>query len=487
MTTYTPPHSIDAEQSVLGTLLLDDREFPKVKSCVDSGDFYSPEHNIIFSEMSRMQARGEALDVVTVAESLENSGVLDKIGGMAYLGELADMTPTTKNAESYAKIVKDRSFSRQVMAANIEFAESLKTSDNTLQSTMAFREDLASLINPFHNNSSDLFSKIVFDAREAIDMEEPDYWIEDRIPKESMVMIFGPSGEFKSFIAMDMACSIAAGIDYHGNEVEKAPVLYITGEGQRSINHRKRAWELKHNVYASQMGVLGQAIDMTDSAASVSLVLAIEQYEHKFGVKPSAIFVDTVNRSFGDGDENSSQDMTRFVKSCDQIKAATGVTIILIHHSGKDVSKGARGSSVLKAALDAEYSVARVGEDRRGRVVTLSCSKIKDGQEPPDLVFNMESVLIGKKNKKGHELDSLVPEILKTEVDNYINGDNTMLEDIVKDIISDLKPRAKKGIVLMRFKEQLPPSIEKSKAADILSAIVSGSGFYDDGNYYHLT
>ncbi len=482
MTAIKPPYSKDAEQSVLGALLLDDRAYSKVKAEVDHGDFYFPEHNQIYAEMQRMQGRGESLDVVTVAESLEGSGILDKVGGIAYLGELADMTPSTNNAAAYAKIVKERSFSRQVMAANIEFADSLQNSGNPIASTIEFREELAALVNPLHNNSADLYGKMIFSAREAMDIDEPDYWVDGMLPKESFSMVFGPSGQFKSFIAMDIACCIATGTDYHGNEVEKSPVIYVTGEGQRSINLRKRAWEIEHGRYADNMAVLGQAVDMTDSAASVSLTLAVERFEHEHGVKPGLLILDTLNRCFGDGDENSSQDMSRFVRSCDEFRAASGCDVLVIHHSGKDVSKGARGSSVLKAALDTEFSVARIGEDNRGRGVTLSCTKIKDGQEPADLVFNMKSVNLGKKNKKGYELDSLVPQKMENQQVNFGPREEQLFTDIVRKMGSN----AKVGLVLKEFKEAMPVEFDKSKAVDILGAVSMACNAYQIGGRYIL-
>lgn len=477
-----PPHSRDAEQSVLGALLLDDRAYSKVKAEVEHGDFYFTEHNQIYAEMQRMQTRGESLDVVTVSEALEDSGILDKVGGIAYLGELADMTPSTENAAAYAKIVKQRSFSRQVMAANIEFAEALSNHGNPIEATVSFREELASLVNPLHKNSSDLYSKLVFDAREAMDLEEPDYWIDGMLPKDSFSMVFGPSGQFKSFITMDMALCISTGMPYHGNDVEQSPVIYVTGEGARSINLRKRAWEIKHGRYANDMAILPMAVDMTDSAASVSLTLAVERFEHEKGNRPGLLIVDTLNRCYGDGDENSSQDMSRFVRSCDEFRAASGCDILVVHHSGKDVTKGARGSSVLRAALDTEFSVARIGEDMRGRNVTLSCTKIKDGAEPPDLTFCMKQVLLGKKNKKGHELDSLVAEMIENPSDNF----GAREEQIFTDIVRALGNNAKVGIVLKEFKEAMPAGFDKSKAADLIKAIASNCNAYVMGGKYLL-
>ena len=200
------------------------------------------------------------------------------------------------------------------------------------------------------------------------------------------------------------------------------------------------------------------------------------------GIKPKLLVIDTLNRSFGDGDENSTQDMTKFVKSCDEFRATTGCDILIIHHSGKDVLKGARGSSVLKAALDNEFSVERVGEDLRGRNVTLSCSKCKDGQEPPDMTFYMKTVPLGKKDKKGRELDSLVPELTESPTEKYVDTGKQAFIDIVKK----LDNKATMSAVLKEFKNNMPIGVDQSQAAAVLSSIASNCGAYVYGGRYHL-
>ena len=230
------------------------------------------------------------------------------------------------------------------------------------------------------------------------------------------------------------------------------------------------------------MGLLPRAIDMTSSSASSQLSDAVREFEKVKGVRPKLLIIDTLNRSFGDGDENSTQDMTKFVKSCDAFRADSGCDIIVIHHSGKDVLRGARGSSVLKAALDTEFSVARIGEDMRGRNVTLSCTKIKDGGEPPDLTFNMKQVLLGKKNKKGKEIDSLVPEM----IDNPASSFGEREEQVFIDIVRRLDNNATVGAVLKEFKQNMPAGVDQSNAAELLKAIASNCNAYIAGGKYLL-
>ena len=113
----TPPHSLDAEQSVLGGLLLDNRAWESVSEVLEDNDFYSHKHRNIYRAIKSLVDQEQPVDVVTVSEELDELGTLDEVGGIAYLGELADMTPSTANSGAYGVIVKERSQQRRLIEA----------------------------------------------------------------------------------------------------------------------------------------------------------------------------------------------------------------------------------------------------------------------------------------------------------------------------------------------------------------------------------
>lgn len=119
-----PPHSLDAEQSVLGGLMLDDDAWFNVAEVIGPKDFYRHSHEIIFEAMEDLAADDQPLDAVTIAERLQSKGLLDKAGGLAYLGELADATPGASNVVAYARIVREYSTLRQLIGAANQIAES---------------------------------------------------------------------------------------------------------------------------------------------------------------------------------------------------------------------------------------------------------------------------------------------------------------------------------------------------------------------------
>jgi len=116
-----PPHSIEAEQSVLGGLLLDNHAWDRMGELADT-DFYRDEHRRIFRHIRRLLEQGKPADVVTVAEAIDAGGDSEHTGGLVYLGELAQNTPSAANIRRYAEIVRERSLLRQLVAAADEIA-----------------------------------------------------------------------------------------------------------------------------------------------------------------------------------------------------------------------------------------------------------------------------------------------------------------------------------------------------------------------------
>ena len=118
-----PPHSLEAEQSVLGGLLLDNEAADRVGDVAGAADFYSDAHRVIYRHVMQLIADGKPADVVTLAESLSSAQKLDYVGGLAYLGALVQNVPTAANIRHYAQIVRDRSILRQLAATAGEIAE----------------------------------------------------------------------------------------------------------------------------------------------------------------------------------------------------------------------------------------------------------------------------------------------------------------------------------------------------------------------------
>jgi replicative DNA helicase len=118
-----PPHSVEAEQSVLGGLLLDNAAWDKIADMIGETDFYRADHRLIYRHISKLIGNSRPADVITVSESLENTRELDGIGGLAYLGALAQNTPTAANIRRYAEIVRERAVMRKLAEVGTEIAD----------------------------------------------------------------------------------------------------------------------------------------------------------------------------------------------------------------------------------------------------------------------------------------------------------------------------------------------------------------------------
>jgi replicative DNA helicase len=119
-----PPHSVQAEQSVLGGLMLDNTSWDQVADRVGPEDFYRREHRLIYEAVATLAEEVKPFDVVTLAEELERQGELDTVGGMPYLGALANDTPSAANIRAYADIVREHSVVRQLIRVGTEIADS---------------------------------------------------------------------------------------------------------------------------------------------------------------------------------------------------------------------------------------------------------------------------------------------------------------------------------------------------------------------------
>ncbi|MDZ4200751.1 MAG: replicative DNA helicase [Gallionella sp.] len=119
-----PPHSVEAEQSVLGGLLLEASALDKIIDLVTDDDFYRHEHRLIFRQIVRLSEQAKPVDVITVAEALENAGELDKAGGLPYLGSLAQNVPSAANIRRYGEIVRERSIMRKLVEVGTDIASS---------------------------------------------------------------------------------------------------------------------------------------------------------------------------------------------------------------------------------------------------------------------------------------------------------------------------------------------------------------------------
>ena len=224
--------------------------------------------------------------------------------------------------------------------------------------------------------------------------DEPVKWLIDKVlPVGSFSALYGPPGSFKSFHALHIAHCIATGTAWMGNEVTEAGgVLYIAGEGFGGVGARIKACKQHHQTEAgAPIYVIRHQLNLRSSVEDFNaLMLAVETLVMDTGIDFKLIVIDTLARSFGGGDENSASDMMQFVVTCGHIqKIVQDAALMILHHSGKDSSRGMRGSSALLGAVDTELELIRFEDSMKGIIRT---AKQKDGEDGTRTGFEMVTV-----------------------------------------------------------------------------------------------
>lgn len=216
----------------------------------------------------------------------------------------------------------------------------------------------------------------------------PMRWIVQGImPAEGLAVLYGESGSGKSFLILEMALTIAGGEKYwFGLRVAKAPVTYVCLEGESGIGKRIKAWNLYFNkpvpeklLFVTQSFNLLSG-DILDLANAITIG----------GGAGGLVIIDTLNRAAPGADENSSVDMGNIIASAKKLQNLVGGLILLVHHSGKDKSKGLRGHSSLYAALDGAIEVIK-NDVRREWCI----AKSKDDVTGVSYPFRLEVVKVG--------------------------------------------------------------------------------------------
>jgi len=226
--------------------------------------------------------------------------------------------------------------------------------------------------------------------------DEPVEWlIEGVLPKKGFAALYGPPASFKSFIALDIADCITSGRSWMNNEISNTgAVLYICGEGHGGIGSRLQALKSHHRsdldnplyVIRSQINLRSSQADFNTLAISMDSLIG--DLNEK-GIELQLVIVDTLNRSFGGGNENSSDDMGAWITGVGNLQRMFNVALMVLHHSGKDVAKGLRGHSSLLGAVDTELEILRFDGQPKG---ILTLTKQKDGEDGGRFAFKVVTV-----------------------------------------------------------------------------------------------
>jgi hypothetical protein len=210
-----------------------------------------------------------------------------------------------------------------------------------------------------------------------------------------MATIIGHPGCGKSFLALDLAAHIAAGQDWQGRKVKGGLVVYLAAEGQRGQQNRFHAWRMHHRLQGIHLAMIPVAVNLRDREADVpKLAETIRIAIAGAGEQLAVLVVDTLNRTFGGGDENGS-DMTDYVDNVGRLKAEFGCTALVVHHIPKSSENGSiseRGHGSLRGAIETSLVVSH---DQDTGLRTLRCAKQKDAEDGWSSTFRLQQIELG--------------------------------------------------------------------------------------------
>ena len=223
--------------------------------------------------------------------------------------------------------------------------------------------------------------------------------IDGFLDQGTFVVMYGKPNCGKSFVALDIAGCIAVGRAWNDREVASGLVVYIAAEGGAGIHRRVGALAKEKRIPPdAPFRLVSGTIDFsTTDNDLLAIIREVDAISETYG-PPKLIIVDTLARVLR-GDENAGEDMGRFIEKIDRLREATGATVIVVHHTGKDASKGSRGHSSLLGAADTEIEIAKQ---------TIRTTKQRD-HEPldPEIEFDLRTVDLGT-DARGRPLTSCV-------------------------------------------------------------------------------
>lgn len=225
------------------------------------------------------------------------------------------------------------------------------------------------------------------------------------LPAEGLAAIAGAPGCGKSFLALDLLGAVAEGREWFSHRVEPCPVTYCALEGEAGIAQRLQAYRSRHGSAPARMRFMAQPFALLEAGDVAELAEAIRAANGAAGI----VAIDTLNRATVGADENDSRDMGRVIEGAKLLQSALGGLVLLVHHTGKDASRGLRGHSSLLAALDSVIEVSRDGDRREWRT-----TKAKDATDGQAHAFRLEVVEVGA-DADGEPVTSCVVEPTEAE------------------------------------------------------------------------
>lgn len=414
----SPPFNRNAEESLIGSMLIDPTVRERLGE-VRANDFHDHRCRAAWRVAGRMATEHEHIDIVTLSDRMHREGVLDDIGGPAWLTTLIARTPTSLGAEGYGQIVRDDSQRRvalQVASSIAKAALDLKTPPS------AFWEKAASLVERAQDEVA-LEGPLLIDGAQLAALELPEtlWLLPDHIPESGLVLLDGTTAAGKSWLAMDLAIAAASGGPALGRHfAEPRPVLYLGADSRRTtLVARFRRLCAGRGVEAPEGFHLG--CEPFNLAAPDGLAM-LRSLTRRTGA--GLVVIDVFGSYLSGLDENAAGEVGPVLTALRKIANETQCAFVILHHSVKGPAPTylarVRGSSAIAAAFDVVYILEEQGGAR-----TLRQCKNRDKElEMPSsfrLIDDPKGGVVLAWGEAGAGADTIDAEIIRALKDDELN------------------------------------------------------------------
>lgn len=283
------------------------------------------------------------------------------------------------------------------------------------------------------------------------DLPQPEPLIEDTVDRNSVLLLAGYRATGKSFIALDWSCCVAKGHAWLSRPVEPGRVLYVASEGAEGMDNRVSAWEHAWQTpvpVGDELRFYPEPIRLDDPSVIAELSDVCRED------RVDLLVIDTLARSAVGLDENSARDMGLVVDAVDRLKRASRAAVVVVHHTGKDPSGGARGSSALEAGVDTVYTT-----EGDAQHIKLIRTKRKDGPTDDAHTLRLRPVL-----------DSAVPEFVRGQ-------DRRLGADTLRTVFADNFADTGASKAELRTVADLPPATFHRA----VNTLVNAGAFVNEG------
>lgn len=237
-----------------------------------------------------------------------------------------------------------------------------------------------------------------YNAEQLGDFEPMTWRVDDLLPTSGLACLFGPSAVGKSFLLLDLVAAIAEGRPWFGHQTTACKILCMVLEGEAGFRKRVSAWSNFHaKPFPENVLFSFDTLALTSEEDVSELLLAIGK-AGRFDM----VVIDTLNRAAPNADENSSQHMNQLLGAATELQSAINGLVVLVHHTGKDHSRGMRGHSSLFAAMDSVIEITNASHKKIWKLC-----KSKDGEEGLACSFDLEKVILPGE-RSGKEVTSCV-------------------------------------------------------------------------------